>query len=181
MKKLLILIIIFLSFAKISAQGTQTNINVNDAYLVSLNKMTSLEELLRPFRGYVVFIDFMASWCQPCITELKSSKRFERYFKRREIIRVYISLDEPQDINKCYLLLSRNNINGYFISQWNSDDPNNTFRKELIKTFFTDAEGNVNIVLPLYVIVDKEGNIVEKNAEKPSTSFVLRDQLEKYM
>jgi hypothetical protein len=47
--------------------------------------------------------------------------------------------------------------------------------------FLQDENGNINISLPHYAIVNRKGEIVEKRAERPSNFSLLKQQLEKYL
>ena len=49
-------------------QSVQSNIKC-------LNYPSSFELLLRHFKGKIVYIDVMASWCKPCLAELKEYEK----------------------------------------------------------------------------------------------------------
>ena len=75
-------------------QSVQSNIKC-------LNYPSSFELLLRHFKGKIVYIDVMASWCKPCLAELKEYEKTDDFFKKNDIVRLFISIDEPKDWNAC--------------------------------------------------------------------------------
>ena len=48
---------------------------------------------LRRYRGSVVFLNFWATWCAPCKTEMPSMERLYRRYKGRDFAILAISLD----------------------------------------------------------------------------------------
>ncbi len=54
---------------------------------------------LEQFRGDYILLNFWATWCPPCVKEMPSMDRLQRYFKDKGIQVVAISLDkEPGEM-----------------------------------------------------------------------------------
>ena len=179
MKKIVFtLLIIFLIPTLVAAQKV---LDINNSQLVILNYPMSFKNLTKQFDGKVIYIDLMASWCKPCISELKESKKMESYFKENNIVRLYISLDNNnEEMEKSIQFLKNDTLSGNFISLHSTEEPDGIFSKDIVALFMTDENGNINISIPRYAIVNKKGEMVVKEAERPSNCAGLTKQLEKY-
>ena len=152
------------------------------AKLEVLDYPNSIAKLLKKFNGRVVYIDLMASWCKPCIEELKEAKKLESYFEENNIVNLFITIDMQQNVENAYQMVQNESLSGYFVSipPINEFNPV-SFRQDILDLFFKNENGTMSISLPRYAIVNKKGKFVEKNATRPSNSVVLKKQLEKYL
>ena len=111
------------------------------------------EKLIGKYKGKVVYIDFWATWCGPCKQEIPYSKILSAHFSGQDV--VFLNLCCRSDKNNWEVAIKSEQMTGehYLLST----DENNI----LSKLF------NVNSV-PTYALIDKEGNIINKNAPRPS-------------
>lgn len=49
---------------------------------------------LSSFKGKVVFLNFWATWCEPCKEEMPSMESLNRYLKDREFVMLAVSIDK---------------------------------------------------------------------------------------
>lgn len=119
------------------------------------NKQISLNDL----RGKVVYLDFWATWCGPCVREIPHSQELINRFKGRSVEFVYISVDENPIVWGDYVkskIPHGVNLIAYGL------------QSEVSKMY------NIKGV-PKYMIIDKNGIIVDSNAKRPSEFGIVND------
>ena len=52
---------------------------------------------LADFRGKVIHVSFWASWCNPCLQQVKYIKEIHKELDPEEMVFLYISIDEKED------------------------------------------------------------------------------------
>ncbi|WP_316793679.1 TlpA disulfide reductase family protein [Pedobacter frigoris] len=130
--------------------------------LQSDDKMISLKSLLEKNKGKVILLDFWASWCSACIADIPYSNKLKTRFAGQPVAFIYLSMDTQVPAWK-----SSNDQLGLSSSYLVMDN----FKSELAKSLKIES-------IPRYVLIDKAGNIVTKNAPRP-TDKELANQIER--
>lgn len=118
------------------------------------SKKTSLSEVIKSHYNKLIYIDFWASWCVPCRSEMAKSKKMVAKLKNTNIEFIYVSIDRDKDewikASKEEGLIAKNN---YLALNY----PKSNFYKEL----------NIKSI-PRYILYNKNGKIIHKDAPRPS-------------
>lgn len=152
LKCVLTLVAVFAALAGARAQQYEAVKNGDPAPDFKYEDMNGKVRTLSEFRGKYVLIDFWASWCVPCREQAPHWKKLVRKFKKKNIVFLAISHDHSREdwlaaIKKeklpgIHLIVDRKDISFYI-----------KFRVEQI---------------PRYVLIDKEGKVVNINMPQPS-------------
>lgn len=111
----------------------------------------SLDDL----KGNYVYVDVWATWCGPCKREIPYLKELTKEYEGKDIKFVSISIDEVKDKNKWLAMMDEKEMEGVQLfadKDWSSD--------------FVTAYAIEGI--PRFILIDKEGNIVSADVERPS-------------
>jgi len=116
---------------------------------------------LSDFKGKVVYLDFWATWCRPCLEEMKKGKKLkEAFVDNKDVVFLYVSIDKEAEKWRSYV--KNNNIQGFHLISREGDEEKVRDRYE------------VNFI-PRFILIDKQGNIVQYEAKAPSDASIESD------
>lgn len=136
----------------------------NDVILEdNTGKTGTLDEIILEHKGKVIYVDYWASWCAPCIAEMPSVKKLQKELKNENILYLYISTDRTEEpwIKAIKSLSTEGGMNYRMVNA------NNSLQEDELDIQF----------IPLYMIYDTNGRLVNKDAPRPSQSELLKSQL----
>ncbi len=99
--------------------------------------VVNLEEL----KGKVVFINFWATWCPPCLAEMPSINKLHKTFKNANDV-VFLMIDADGDFPKAQTYMTKRTY----------EMPVYTFASQLPKGLFSGS-------LPTTIVFDKKGRV----------------------
>ena len=126
-----------------------------------------LTGLLEELKGQVIYVDYWASWCAPCRDAMPSSLLLNEKYQNKGVTFVYFSVDKGQEAWRRASISDK--ISNYEHSYLVLNHVVSDFRESLQ----IDA-------IPRYLIFDKQGKLVEKNAPGPKDKS-LEPVLNKYI
>lgn len=89
-------------------------------------------------KGKVVFINFWATWCPPCIAEMPSIESLYKDYEDK-VVFLLVSNEKPETIK---IFTNKNNYSFNFYNPI-SDTPSSFETRSIPKTYLIDKQGNI--------------------------------------
>jgi len=117
-----------------------------------------IDTLITKYTGKIVYVDFWAPWCSPCMGEMPFSKKLQEDYNNKEVVFLYLA-------NRCTE------------AAWKATIANEELTGEHIlltndQYAILSAEFGITGI-PHYVLIDKKGTIVSKSAPRPSQKAAI--------
>ena len=125
-----------------------------------LEGITDGEQLFRkiiePYKGKVIYLDIWGTWCGPCKDMMQYAGNIKNLFAGKEVVFLYLcnhSTDKSwKNIIKEYGLTSKSSVH------YNLPDKQQSAIEKYLGVHS----------FPTYMLIDKEGNIVNRKAPRPT-------------
>jgi len=126
-----------------------------------------LVNIVNKHKGKVIYVDFWATWCGPCRGEMPFSLKIQEKMKGKDVVFVYLcSSSSPE--SKWKQLINQLEITGdhYYVN----------------KNAWADLAGRFGVTgIPHYLLIDKEGRVVQTAAKRPSQGDALVHDIEELL
>jgi peroxiredoxin len=120
----------------------------------TLSDVTGKKVSLSDFKGKIVYLDFWATWCGPCVGEIAASKKLNKKFEGNPNI-AFVNISFDHEVDKWQKMVKAKNMLGtQLISERGKE---------------SDVLKNYEVVsIPRFIIIDKNGMIIDYDAKRPS-------------
>ena len=139
-----------------------------------LPHMKPIYQLLEQHRGKMIYLDFWAPWCPPCLAEMKPLKELRKRYSTKDI--VFITICRNSNRERYEEVLKKYEMHQPGIEHINTND-----WKEKDEIYKTYNQMNVN-AFPYYYIINREGIIVNYGSmmrpSYPGTAVCIDQWLE---
>jgi thiol-disulfide isomerase/thioredoxin len=123
----------------------------------TLNSIEGKPVSLSDFKGKLVYIDFWASWCGPCMREVPAGEELKKAFAGKDVVFLNISIDE--DEYKWKESAKNKGISGIHLIANSKNSP------EVLEAYKVSS-------IPSYFLVGKDGKFIASPAVRPSNASI---------
>lgn len=118
---------------------------------------SSLQQFIAPFTGKVIYIDIWATWCEPCRRAMPASRQLHNGMAKDDIVFLYLCVQSEAQAWRS--VIAKLNIGGeHFLL-------NEAQYRQLKQAYRIGG-------IPHYLIVDRNGSVVDKNAMGPGEAGI---------
>lgn len=128
------------------------------AYDFALKDQNGKLVKLSDFKGKVVYLNFWASWCLPCLGEIENHNQIQQQYKDRDFITIMISVDE--DVKSWKKILPR--YDKSIIQLQMSGMKNEIAAKYNLKS------------IPKSLVINKDGIVIHSDIPMPSNASIYK-------
>jgi thiol-disulfide isomerase/thioredoxin len=133
----------------------------------------TFSQLVAPYQGKIVYLDIWGTWCGPCKKEMPYAPELKKRYAGKDIVFVYLDVDDASRETDWKEIVYHAGLEG---EHYRMD-------KQAIERIWQavqEAGGKTNSY-PAFVIIGKDGKIINPDAERPGSREKLYAQLDKVL
>ena len=132
----------------------------NDLILEGLDgEQVAFEQVLRKYRGKVIYVDLWASWCAPCRGGMPAAKRLREAYKGSDVVFIYLAVDDTPPTWRSAVKSCQTDYLGVNFRVLNADDCR--FLKEIKHT-----------KIPQMLLYDRNGKLIDADAPRAESGKI---------
>lgn len=116
-------------------------------------------------RGKVIYVDFWATWCGPCLSEFPYSHKLQDLYKGEKIEFVNICMESSKDNWENAIKSLKLSGNQYYL---------NKLQSEILKNKYQIPH------FPTYFLISKKGLLINRDAPRPSSADI-KDKIDRLL
>lgn len=122
-------------------------------------------ELIKPYKGKVIYVDFWGTWCWPCRENMKYANQLKERLKGEDVIFMYFANSSPEESWKN--IIKQLDLMGENVVHYRLPEAQQGMleRKLSVKKF------------PTYMLINKEGNVIDLDAMNPMNMEMAEKQI----
>lgn len=125
-----------------------------------------LDSIIAPFKNKVIYVDFWATWCAPCLEGMNYSKLIQQHFLGKDVVFLYLG-------NRCSE------------DSWRATIATRSITGEhrlLTDDQFAILAAKYGISgIPQYMLIDKSGRVYQSDAMHPRNEVELIKEIDKLL
>ena len=162
---------IFLNYVHDIVKAVKQNLSDNNSSTelspgIKIQANNLNKSLIGKYKGKVIYVDFWATWCGPCKKEIPDTKVLINQFKGQEFVFVSLCCKSKEQDWKNTVSSDKLEVINQFIRDDEYDLLASVYK---VKAF------------PTYILIDKNGNVVNYNAPRPSSNTIITEQIQRLL
>lgn len=123
------------------------------------------DELIQPYKGKVIYVDFWGTWCGPCKENMKLVGALKQKLKGQKVVFMYFANRSPEESWKN--IIKEMDLTGENVVHYRLPEE----QEAMIERMFSVNK------FPTYLLINKEGKVVNTDAKSPMNKEETLNQI----